>query len=516
MRMGQPRESAFSQAERESDLGTAILGTVLGVMWRMLRWFFRHPRTTAGLVLIVLMGKVTRQVGNWVGYSSLSAVVLAVLAWRLLAADHFARHVTARLRAWRRGRWLYARGWQPAMVTCGLAFRHEGAEYLPALRAISSSKITDIVTVQMLPGQTVADYTNRAEALAQSFGLRDCRVRSVPDRPQLVELAFMITDPLVEDVEVFEPAEFPDLTAVPVALCEDGSVWGMPLLGSHVLIGGATGSGKGSVVWSMIAGLTTAVRDRTVSLWVIDPKGGIELAAGAPMFDRFAYGDAPTPDNSGSSGRSSTSVTAWQDHLANLLDDAVSVMQRRLASIRGISRRHEPTSQEPMIVIVIDELLSLTALVTDRALKNRINAALVLLLSQGRAAAVSVVAATQDARKELVGMRDLFPTRIALRTTEASQADLILGDGAHERGARTDAIAVSMPGVGYVQLDGLPEPVRVRFSNVTDDDIDQLIVPAALDHRAPAPPIGADGYPCANYQWQSVSVADHDQRPAAA
>lgn len=513
MRMGQPRESAFSQAEREGDLGTAILGTVLGILWRMLRWLLRHPRTTAVLVLMVLLGKITRQVGDWVGYLSVTTLVLAIVAWRLFAADHFNRHVTARFRSWRRGRWVYARGWQPAMVACGLAFRHENAEYLPTLRAISSSKLTDVLTVQMLPGQTVADYTNRAEALAQSFGLRDCRVGSVPDRPQLIELAFRITDPLVEDVAVFEPTEFPDLAAVPVALCEDGTIRGMPLLGSHVLIGGATGSGKGSVIWSMIAGLTTAVRDRTVSLWVIDPKGGIELAAGAPMFDRFAYGDAPTPDNSGSSGRSSISVQSWQDYLANLLDDAVAEMQRRLASMRGISRLHAPTSQEPMIVIVIDELLSLTTLVTDRTLKNRINAALVLLLSQGRAAAVSVVAATQDARKELVSMRDLFPTRIALRTTEASQADLILGDGAHDRGARTEAIPVSMPGVGYVQLDGIPEPVRVRFSNVTDDDIDQLIVPAALDHRAPAPPIGADGYPCANCQWHP---SDDVPRPAAA
>ena len=35
-----------------------------------------------------------------------------------------------------------------------------------------------------------------------------------------------------------------------------------------------------------------AVRDGLVRLWVLDPKGGMELAAGAPLFDRFAYDTA--------------------------------------------------------------------------------------------------------------------------------------------------------------------------------------------------------------------------------
>ena len=42
---------------------------------------------------------------------------------------------------------------------------------------------------------------------------------------------------------------------------------------------------------------------------------------------------------------------------------------------------------------------------------------------------------------------------------------------ARERGARADQIPESLPGVGYVRLDGVREPARVRASYVTDADI---------------------------------------------
>ena len=46
------------------------------------------------------------------------------------------------------------------------------------------------------------------------------------------------------------------------------------------------------MIWSIICQLAGAVRAGVVKLWVIDPKGGMELAAGRPLFDRFCHGDA--------------------------------------------------------------------------------------------------------------------------------------------------------------------------------------------------------------------------------
>jgi S-DNA-T family DNA segregation ATPase FtsK/SpoIIIE len=52
---------------------------------------------------------------------------------------------------------------------------------------------------------------------------------------------------------------------------------------------------------------------------------------------------------------------------------------------------------------------------------------------------------------------------------------MTLGRGARLRGAKCDEIPESLPGVGYVVLDGLPEPVRVRFCHVADTDIFTLV-----------------------------------------
>ena len=82
---------------------------------------------------------------------------------------------------------------------------------------------------------------------------------------------------------------------------------------------------------------------------------------------------------------------------------------------------------------------------------------------------VTVIGAVQDPRKEVLGVRDLFPTRVALRLSEADHVGLVLGQGARDRGARCDQIPESLPGVGYVGIDGVAEPVRVRFAHVTDE-----------------------------------------------
>lgn len=275
-------------------------------------------------------------------------------------------------------------------------------------------------------------------------------------------LWFLVHDPLTQPVPAFEAPASVDLAALPVARREDGLTYRLRLLGTHLLVVGATGSGKGSVIWSIVAALGPSIRDGSAQVWALDPKGGMELAPGRALFSRFVYGD---PHDG----------TAYETDYARVLEDAVVVMRRRQATLRGVTRLHEPTVDEPLIVVVVDELASLTAYVQDRDAKKRIASALSLLLSQGRAVGVTVVGAVQDPRKEVLGVRDLFPTRIALRLSEPEQVGLVLGSGARDRGARCDAIAESMPGVGYAGIDGIAEPVRMRFAHITDDDICRLV-----------------------------------------
>jgi len=320
--------------------------------------------------------------------------------------------------------------------------------------------------VRMVVGQQPEDWSRRLDALAHGFGARSCQVCEVPRRPGYLQLVVGRLDPLAQVLTVPAPVVV-DLGAVRLGRREDGRDWTVRLRGSHTLIAGATGAGKGSVLWSLIRGLGPAVRDELVKLWVLDPKGGMELAAGAPLFDRFAYQTGAA--------------------MADVLEDAVAVMQARARRLMGHTRLHTPTTDEPVIVVVVDELASLTAY-AERDDKRRISAALSLLLSQGRAVGVVVVAALQDPRKDVLPFRDLFPTRIALALVESDQTDMVLGRGARIRGADCSRIPLTTPGIGWVWCDGEQEPSRVRAGWVSDADIAAMV--AAYTPRTAAPPPG--------------------------
>ena len=86
-------------------------------------------------------------------------------------------------------------------------------------------------------------------------------------------------------------------------------------------------------------------------------------------------------------------------------------------------------------MVFVDEVAFLTAYQPDRKLRDRIMAALATLTTQGRAVGYCVVAALQDPRKDVLTIRNLFPDRIAMRLDEPEQVDMVLGDGARDRGA---------------------------------------------------------------------------------
>jgi S-DNA-T family DNA segregation ATPase FtsK/SpoIIIE len=125
--------------------------------------------------------------------------------------------------------------------------------------------------------------------------------------------------------------------------------------------------------------------------------------------------------------------------------------------------------------VLIDEIANLTAYLTDRKVKERINRSLGLLLTQGRANAVCVVGALQDPRREVMTLRSLFPDKVGLRLDSPTEVDMVLGDSAREQGAYCDRIPASLPGVGYIRIDGVREPTRVRASHVTDEDITAMV-----------------------------------------
>jgi DNA segregation ATPase FtsK/SpoIIIE, S-DNA-T family len=427
-------------------------GSVVRHNWPLLvrwAWWLAHrPLLVALVAVAVLLGV---EAGPVVLAVALAALAVALVVWWRAHPGTFHRVGGPVLLGLWRSFWAYGVRWRTAMMLSGLGGRFNGDEYVPRVVRVRAGRFADRVTVRMVVGQQSEDWSRGLGALAHGFGARVVQVVELPRRPGYLQLTVGRLDPLAHTITVPAPAAV-DLGAIQLGRREDGQPWTVRLRGSHTLIAGATGAGKSVVLWCFILGLGPAVRDGLVKLWVLDPKGGMELAAGRPLFDRFAYDRAAD--------------------MADVLEDAVAVMQARARRLMGHTRLHQPSADEPLIAVVVDELASLTAY-AERDDKRRISAALSLLLSQGRAVGVVVIAALQDPRKEVLPFRDLFPTRIALALVESEQTDLVLGRGARIRGADCSRIPLTTPGIGWVWCDGEQEPVRAGW--VSDDDIAAMV-----------------------------------------
>jgi DNA segregation ATPase FtsK/SpoIIIE, S-DNA-T family len=456
-----------------------IRGPVIHVGWPWALTF--GLLTAAGWLLLRLLlavkrhpGTTTAAAATWAAYRlwtthpatapATGVALAAATIWSTTHPETFDAYLGNHLRThWRRNG--YRHRWNRACTQAGFQQPTPQGPIPPQLvRVQSHGPHKDVLRARLDGRETAEDWQRQAHLIARALKVHTVRVR--PYRHDQVELTSYRTDTLAEPVPLFDPITHPDqLQQVPVALREDGGLFTLPLNGKHVLIGGETGSGKGSYLWAIITAIAPLIHDGHVRLWVIDPKGGTETALGRPLFHEWTYGNPRHPD------------TPWQTDIADLLDDAVLGLQERQAHMRepadgtGPVRLHTPTRDKPALVIVIDELASLTAYIDDPALRRRINNSLSFLLSQARAGAITLIAACQDVRKETVGMRDLFPTRIALRTAEPGQVDMLLGRGAYDRGAHAHRISPTTPGVAYVSADGEPDPVRVRAPHITDQHI---------------------------------------------
>ncbi|MFB9896245.1 cell division protein FtsK, partial [Planobispora takensis] len=132
----------------------------------------------------------------------------------------------------------------------------------------------------------------------------------------------------------------------------------------------------------------------------------------------------------------------------------------------------------PHNIIIVDEVAFLTAYVDDRKIRDAINGKLSTLSTQGRSVGFTLIAALQDPRKEVLKIRNLFPDKIALRLDESEQVDMVLGDGARDRGALADLITTDESegaGIGYVRLEKSPIPIRGRAGYVCDADITAMV-----------------------------------------
>jgi S-DNA-T family DNA segregation ATPase FtsK/SpoIIIE len=224
----------------------------------------------------------------------------------------------------------------------------------------------------------------------------------------------------------------------------------LPMIYRNILIGGEPGSGKSSLL-NTIVGHAALCPD--VRLCLLDGKQ-VELGLWMDAADVFVGPDL--------------------DHAIRTLERVQTVMDNR--STFMLSRKRRKVGKDDawfsQILVACDELAYFSATAGDKAKRDRFSEILRDIVSRGRAFGVIVAAATQRPSSDIIppSLRDLFAWRFAGRCTNDVSSDIILGHGWHARGFSSNTIDPNNQGCGYLIAEG-GSPALVKAAYMTDADI---------------------------------------------
>ena len=252
---------------------------------------------------------------------------------------------------------------------------------------------------------------------------------------------------------MFRKASRDSLDGVTVGKSVDCRPVRLAIRGSHTLIIGLTGSGKGSAIASIVAALCRCSEPWELSF--IDLKEGTEAAYYEHLITRKAYN---------------------LQEAAELVDGLLDMVRNRAIEMHGQTRNLVPSDAYPQQILVIDEAAELATGVDKktRETSQHLLQSLDELLRIGRSWGFSCIAATQDPRVEAFKLRPRFPQRLCLRVNDESEAKMCMGNHAIDAGATPWLLSSDKPGAcWYASTEG-GSPQCFRFRYYSDDEIRAL------------------------------------------
>ena len=256
---------------------------------------------------------------------------------------------------------------------------------------------------------------------------------------------------------------------IPIVLGKDIS--GRPMVldlakAPHLLIAGATGSGKSVCMNSLIMSLLMKFSPEDLRLILVDPKV-VEMAD----YQKLPHLITPVIHDSKKVPLALRWATTEMDkRYLWLAKTGVKKLKdfnnRRLPDTPMLDDDGLPIPDKlPVLIVIIDELADL--MVTDA--RSDIETSISRIAAKGRAAGVHIVVATQRPSRDVITgtIKSNLPTRIAFRVVSVIDSRVILD----QKGAE------SLLGMGDMLLlaPNSAEIERIQGSLVADDDIKEIV-----------------------------------------
>lgn len=307
----------------------------------------------------------------------------------------------------------------------------------------------------------VAQIASLQKDLALALSAERLRIEApVPGKPYVGIEVPNIHSSVVRMRSILETEAFHKIGA-PLAVALGRDVSGQPVVADlarmpHVLIAGATGSGKSVCITSLAACLAMNNAPEDLRMVMIDSKM-VELLRfnGLPHL----YGKVET------NVERILGVLRWvvveMEHRYRLLESANA---RDLESYNRKLSRKKDGMPLPRIVVLIDELADLMMSAPDQTEHN-----LVRLAQMARATGIHLIVATQRPSTDVVTglIKANFPSRLAFSVASGVDSRVILDTtGAETLLGRGDMLFLN-PEVG--------SPIRAQGVMITDMEIERLI-----------------------------------------
>ncbi len=235
-------------------------------------------------------------------------------------------------------------------------------------------------------------------------------------------------------------------------------IFGVPVVSSiekmpHLLVAGATGSGKSVAINSIILALLLNARPKELKLVLVDPK----------MLELSLYNDIP---------HLLTPVVTQPKRAAETLRALVAEMERRYRALaekgsKNIESYNKAVGEPerlPFIVVIIDELADLMMTV-----QREVEDSIMRLAQMARAAGIHLIVATQRPSVDVITglIKANLPTRISFQVSSKTDSRTILDSNGAENLLGMGDMLFQPPGTAHL--------IRVHGCFVSEAEIKRVV-----------------------------------------